>query len=116
MYFEIFTGLITTVAESAVSAVVGRAVERFFGKDSKEKDIPADEVCPLVAVPLAVGYYYNFIEKIEERLAGDNFTIKEHYQMKALEKLTLTDEQTANFSSDELKQLQSQKVEMTRFI
>lgn len=116
MYFEIFTGLISTVAESAVSAVVGRAVERFFVKDSKKEDVAADEVCPLVDVPLAIGYYYNFIEKIEERLAGDNLTIREHYQVRALDKLTLTAEQAAALSGDELKQLQSQKVEMTRFI
>lgn len=116
MYYEIFNGLITTVAESAVSAVVEQAVEWFFKKDSKKKDIPTDEDTPAVAVPLAIGYYYNFIEKIEERLAGDNFTVKEHYYAKALDKLTLSDEQAARLSNDELKQIQSQKIEMTKFV
>jgi hypothetical protein len=58
MYYEIFNGLITTVAESAVSAVVEQAVEWFFKKDSKKKDIPTDEDTPAVAVPLAIGYYH----------------------------------------------------------
>jgi len=116
MFFEIFTGLITTIGTSGVSAVVEHTVERFLNKDPKKKESKTEEEHPTVAVPLAIGYYYNFIEKLEERLAGDNFTVKEHYYAKVLDKLTLSEEQAARLSSDEIRQIQTQKIEMTKFV
>lgn len=128
MYFEIFTGLITTVAPSAVSTLVKCAIERYFGRREVRKGSPtdphkepeADELeSPLIAIPLAIGYYYNFIEKIEDRLAGDNLTVKRHYFQEAgevLDKLALNDDQVARLARGELDQIRSNKIELADFV
>jgi hypothetical protein len=127
MYFEVFAGLVSAVAPAAVSTTVKCAIERYFSRKEvrqgspteKDKEVaPAETDIPLIAIPLAIGYYYNFIEKIEERLAGDNFTVKRHYFQQGsevLDKAGLNNEQLARFSRGELDQLRSNKIELADF-
>lgn len=128
MYFEIFTGLVSTIAPSAISTVVKCAIERYFGRQevkkgsptAPQKDAAPDESePPLIAIPLAIGYYYNFIEKIEDRLAGDNLTVKRHYFQQGaevLDKLALNDDQVGRLSRGELEQIRSNKIELADYV
>jgi len=131
MYFEIFTGLISAVAPTAASTAVKIAIERYFSRkevrqgspiERDKQSVAAEEAkepeYPLVAIPLAIGYFYNFIEKIEERLAGDNLTVKRHYFQQGaevLDKMGLNAEQQAKLSRNELEQLRSNKIELADF-
>lgn len=118
MYYEIFKGIITSVATSSISTAVINAIQRYFGKGAQSKVTPEEIKYPIISIPLAIGYYYNFIEKIEDRLAGDNFTVKRHYLVQgdeALDKLALSDHQISQLTSSEWNQMRSKKYEMADF-
>jgi hypothetical protein len=118
MYYEIFHGLITTVATSAVSEGVKSAISRYFTKGPQKPSKAEETEYPIISIPLAIGYYYNFIEKIEDLLAGDNFTVKRHYAVQGdqvLAKLALSTEQLSKLATGELNQMSSKKIEMTEF-
>lgn len=119
MYYEIFKGVVTSVATSAISTTVKSAIERYFGKGSKAQPTPEETQYPIMSIPLAIGYYYNFIEKIEDRLGGDNLTVKRHYTVQGdqvFNTLALSEEQKSRLPSNELNQLRSQKIEMAEFL
>lgn len=119
MYHEIFNGVITSVATSAISTTVKSAIERYFCNMAKGQLTAEDAEHPIMSAPLAIGYYYNFIEKIEDRIGGDNLTVKKHYTVQGdqmLDALALTDEQKSRLSAGELSQLRSKKLEMAEFL
>lgn len=119
LYYEIFKGVVTSVASSTISTAVKSAIQRYFGKDAKNASTAEDPEHPIISIPLAIGYYYNFIQKIEERLAGDNFTVKKHYMVsgdQVLNKLALTEEQISQAPSSELNQIRAKKIEMAEFV
>jgi hypothetical protein len=119
MYYEIFKGVVTSVATSAISTAVKSAIERYFGKGSTAQATPEETQYPIISIPLAIGYYYNFIEKIEDRLGGDNLTVKRHYTVQGdqvFNKLAVSEEQKSRLSSSELNQLRSKRIEMAEFL
>lgn len=119
MYYKIFEGVITSVATSAISATVKSAFERYFGRGSKGQETAEEAQYPIMSIPLAIGYYYNFIEKIEDGLGGGNFTVQKHYTLKGdqvFNILALTEEQKSRMPSSELNQLSSKKIEMAEFL
>jgi hypothetical protein len=124
MYYEIFEGLVTTVATSAISAGVKNAIERYFGKGPKARTTVENTEYPIISIPLAIGYYYNFIDKIEDRLKGDNLTVKRHYTVEGdrqleqeFDKAGLSTEQKSRLSqSAGLDQMRSTRHEMTEFL
>ncbi len=118
MYYEIFKGIVTGVATSTISTAVINTIQRYFGKGTKSKVSPEEIKYPIISVPLAIGYYYNFIEKLEDRLAGDNFTVKRHYVVQGaetLDKLTLSDNQISQLTGSEWDQMRAKKYEMADF-
>jgi hypothetical protein len=118
MYYQIFQGLIKTVATSAVSEVVRSAIRRYFTQGPQGQPKAEEAQYPIISIPLAIGYYYNFIEKIEDLLSGDNFTVNRHYMVpgdQVLAKLALTPEQLAKLATGELHQMSSKKIEMIEF-
>lgn len=119
MYYEIFKGVITSVATSTITTAVKTAIDHYFGKPSKTEQTEEEIQYPIISIPLAIGYYYNFIEKIEDRLAGDNFTVKKHYSLqgeKIFDSLNLSEDQKSRLSPSELNQLYSKKHEMAEFL
>ncbi len=116
MYYEIFKGVITSIATSTIATAVKGAIERYFGQGSKTQPTSEETQYPIMSIPLAIGYYYNFIDKIEDGLRGGNFTVQKHYTLQGggvLDKLVLNDQQKSQITSDELKQLSFATIEKT---
>jgi len=116
-YHEIFEGVVSSITASTIFTPVQHMVQRHMGIQGPSKqDAPADD--PIISIPLAIGYYYNLLEKIDIQLAG-NFTVKKHITDKengTIEKLKLTKTQLNAITLDELEQLKSKALERTEIL
>lgn len=75
-YSEIFSGLFCNIAASSIMIPVQEKVKNYFSNKESRTIQSSDES---IGIPLAVGYYFNMLDKIEDLLKGDNLILKEHH-------------------------------------
>ena len=75
----IFTGVISNTIFSSLLAPVVHRLGSYFGYQAlpqkfalSAEAIPETSNEPLVSIPLAIGYYYNLVNKLEEQFSGAN--------------------------------------------
>lgn len=74
-YADIFNGLFCNVASASILLPVQEKIQDYFSNKFNLKNSTIDNQ---IAIPLAIGYYYNMLDKIEDLLKGDNLVLKEH--------------------------------------
>lgn len=119
-YFEIFEGVVSSIAASSIFTPAKVAVERYMSTHKKnvKKEESDKSFETLVAVPLAIGYHYNLIKKLDKAIYGSTLEVKKHVRdsKSLVEELNLTADQINNIAPDRLKKLQSLSEERTEFL
>ena len=62
-YADIFNGLFCNVASASMMIPVQDRIKNYF---SKNPDAASTDIEDTTAIPLAIGYYFNMLDKIED--------------------------------------------------